>query len=134
MNKETVLNELQFKTARSSGAGGQHVNKVSTKVILSFDVTASEGLSIREKKLLYQSIASRLVGGKTVVLSCDKSRSQLQNKTTAIQRFFEIIEKGLFVPKRRLKAKPSKTSIKRVKDKKNQRGQLKQLRKKPKLE
>lgn len=134
MNKETVLNELQFKTARSSGAGGQHVNKVSTKVILSFDVAESEGLSIREKKLLYQSIASRLVGGKTVVLSCDKSRSQLQNKTTAIQRFFEIIEKGLFVPKRRLKAKPSKTSIKRVKDKKNQRGQLKQLRKKPKLE
>ena len=134
MNKEVLLKELTYKAIRSSGAGGQHVNKVSSKVVLSFDLYNSKGLVWSEKKLLYQSIASRLTMEKVLILACDDSRSQLQNKNKAIERFFEILKTGLFVAKRRVAAKPSKSSVKRGKDKKKQRGQLKSLRKKPSLD
>jgi ribosome-associated protein len=134
VNKEVLLKELTYKAIRSSGAGGQHVNKVSSKVVLSFDLYNSKGLVWSEKKLLYQSIASRLTMEKVLILACDDSRSQLQNKNKAIERFFEILKTGLFVAKRRVAAKPSKSSVKRGKDKKKQRGQLKSLRKKPSLD
>lgn len=131
MNKETLINELQFKAVRSSGAGGQHVNKVSSKVVLSFSVVNSEGLNSREKTLLYTSWASRLTGNRVLILTCDESRSQQRNKELVIQRFFKLLTTGLFVPKKRFASRPSKASIKRVKEKKKRRGELKKLRKKP---
>ena len=134
MNKAVLLKELTFKAIRSSGAGGQHVNKVSSQVVLSFDVSSSTGLNSREKALLYKNIATRLTNDNILILSCDESRSQLQNKTKVIERFFEIIKAGVFVAKRRIAAKPSKNSIKRIKDKKDQRGKLKQSRQKPRLD
>ena len=134
MDKAIILNELTYKAIRSSGAGGQHVNKVSSKVVLSFDVYGSKGLVWREKSLLYKNIGSRLTSEKVLLLSCDDNRSQLQNKTKVIERFFEIIKAGLHVPKRRIASKPSKNSMKRIKAKKSQRGDLKKLRKKPGLD
>ncbi|AZQ64965.1 aminoacyl-tRNA hydrolase [Flammeovirga pectinis] len=131
MNKEILIKELQFKAIRSSGAGGQHVNKVSSKVVLSFDVAKSEGLNSREKTLLYKNISSRLTNEKELQLACDDSRSQVQNKNKVIDRFFDLLKVGLFVPKKRLASKPSKASIKRMKDKKKKRGDLKKLRQKP---
>lgn len=131
MNKETLLKELKYKAIRSSGAGGQHVNKVSSKVVLSFDIANCEGLSSQEKKRLYKSLASRLTNDKILLLSCEESKSQLQNKTKVIKRFFDMILAGLFVPKKRLKSKPSKASIIRMKDKKRKRGDLKKSRRKP---
>lgn len=91
MNKETLLKELKYKAIRSSGAGGQHVNKVSSKVVLSFDIANCEGLSSQEKKRLYKSLASRLTNDKILLLSCEESKSQLQNKTKVIKRFFDMI-------------------------------------------
>ena len=134
MNKVILQKELTYKAIRSSGAGGQHVNKVSSKVVLSFDLPASQGLNNREKSLLYKNIATRLTNEKILILGCDDSRSQMQNKNKVVERFFTIIKAGLFVAKRRIKAKPSKNSIKRVKEKKSQRGKLKNLRKKPSLD
>ncbi|MBB6462233.1 alternative ribosome rescue aminoacyl-tRNA hydrolase ArfB [Flammeovirga kamogawensis] len=131
MNKEVLIKELQFKAIRSSGAGGQHVNKVSSKVVLSFNVEKSEGLNSREKTLLYKNISSRLTNDKELILACDDSRSQVQNKNKVIDRFFDLLKVGLFVPKKRLASKPSKASIKRMKDKKKKRGDLKKLRQKP---
>jgi ribosome-associated protein len=131
MNKEILIKELQFKAIRSSCAGGQHVNKVSSKVVLSFDVAQSKGLTNREKTQLYKTWASRLTQEKILLLACDDNRSQLQNKNKVIERFFELMKLGLFVPKKRLASKPSKASIKRMKDKKKKRGDLKGLRKKP---
>tara|TARA_B100000809_G_C15034844_1_gene493387 strand:- start:336 stop:791 length:456 start_codon:yes stop_codon:yes gene_type:complete len=133
MNKENIIKELCFKAIRSSGAGGQHVNKVSSKVVLSFNVTQSKGLSSREKIQLYKTLVSRLTNDKVLILSCDDTRSQLQNKNKVINRFFELIKKGTFIPKKRVDSKPSKTSIKKMKDKKKKRGDLKNLRKKPTL-
>ncbi len=131
MNKEILLKELQFKAIRSSGTGGQHVNKVSSKVVLSFDVKQSEGLSNKEKYLLYKSWSSRLTNKDMILLECDEVRSQLQNKQKVITRFFELLTSGLFVPKRRITTKPSKSSIKRVKEKKKRRSDLKNSRRKP---
>jgi ribosome-associated protein len=134
MNKAILLKELNYKAIRSSGAGGQHVNKVSSKVVLSFDITNSKGLTTREKALLYINLSSRLTNEKTLLISCDDNRSQLQNKNKVIQRFFELLKSGLYVPKKRIASKPSKNSIKRMKTKKSNRSDLKKLRKKPGME
>lgn len=131
MDKEYLIKELNFKAIRSSGAGGQHVNKVSSKVVLSFDVAHSKGLSSREKTLLYKTVSSRLTNEKILILACDDNRSQLLNKNKVVERFLEVLKAGLFVPKKRLASKPSKASIKRMKDKKKKRGELKNSRKKP---
>lgn len=134
MDKSLIANELSFKTARSGGAGGQHVNKVSSKVILSFNINESTGLNNREKRLLKNSLASRLSNESVLSISSDETKSQFQNKDKAIKRFFEIITKGLIVQKRRIATKPTKASKRRKLDAKKQRGQIKSLRKKPKLD
>ena len=134
MNKDLILKEFIFKAIRSSGAGGQHVNKVSSKVVLSFDIPNSEGLNAREKRLLRKSLASRLTSSETFIIACDDSKSQIQNKNKVIERFFNIINKGLIVPKRRIATKPTKGSVKRSKDNKQKRSQVKSMRKKPNLD
>lgn len=133
MNKDLILKEFVFKAIRSSGAGGQHVNKVSSKVVLSFNIPNSEGLNARDKRLLTKSLASRLTSSKTLIIACDDSKSQIQNKNKVIARFFDIITKGLIVPKRRIATKPTKGSVKRTKDSKQKRSQVKSTRKKPNL-
>jgi ribosome-associated protein len=134
MDKAILINELTFKAIRSSGAGGQHVNKVSSKVVLSFDLKGSEGLNLRDKRLLLKSISTRLTSAGILSIACDDSKSQFQNKDKVIKRFFEILEAGLVVQKRRIATKPSKGSKKRKMDAKQQRGKLKSLRQKPRLD
>ena len=105
MYKSILIKELSFKTARSSGAGGQHVNKVSSKVILSFNLENSEGLNAREKRLLKNALASRLTTEGILNLSCEESKSQHQNKDIVVKRFLSILKKGLIVPKKRIATK-----------------------------
>ena len=134
MDKEVVEQELKFKAVRSSGAGGQHVNKVSTKIELFFDVENSNGLSDNEKERAFKKLRTRLTKENVLLLQSDESRSQHKNKEVAIKRFFEIIENALKVPKKRRKTRPSKTAIeKRLKTKKRA-AQKKMNRKRPNLE
>lgn len=134
MNKEQLLTELTFKAVRSSGAGGQNVNKVSSKVVLNFDIPKSQGLSEEEKTLIYSNLASRLTSENVLILNCDEDRSQLKNKEIVIKRFFETLKKGLFIPKERKATKIPKAAIrKRIKDKKNL-GEIKKYRRKPDLD
>ena len=133
MEKDKLLSELQFKAVRSSGAGGQNVNKVSSKVVLSFDLKSSIAFSIEEKNLLEIYLSSRLTQDQILILNCDEYRSQIQNKETVIKRFFSIIEKGLYIPKIRKVTKIPKSVIrKRLKDKKSI-SEIKKNRKKPEL-
>ncbi len=119
LNKEQIRKELRFKAIRSGGAGGQHVNKVSSKVELSFSPQASEGLSNVEKDRLLSKLCNRLNKEKMLILKCDEVRSQHKNKQIVINRFFELLNKALEVPKKRKSTKPSKSSIeKRLKSKK----------------
>ncbi|MFD1603806.1 alternative ribosome rescue aminoacyl-tRNA hydrolase ArfB [Flavobacterium artemisiae] len=134
MDAAKIISELNFKAVRSSGSGGQNVNKVSSKVVLSFDLNASEALFDDEKVLLQNNLAPRLTSENILILNCDEDRSQLKNKDIVIKRFLEIIKKGLYVPKVRKATKVPKAVIKkRIKDKKNV-SDLKQSRKKPDLE
>ena len=134
MDLENLTKELTFKAIRSSGAGGQHVNKVSSKIELTFDLKNSFELSDEQKELLIKNLATKLTKEYKLILFSDVSRSQHKNKEIAIDRFIEIIKKGLFVPKKRKPTKPSKASIrKRLKSKKKISAK-KITRKKPDLE
>lgn len=131
MDTEKIISELTFKAVRSSGAGGQNVNKVSSKVVLTFDLQNSKVLSEDEKLLLGTKIASRLTSENILILNCDEDRSQLKNKSIVIKRFLDIIKNALLIPKKRKPTRIPKSVIrKRIKDKSN-RSEIKQSRKKP---
>ncbi|WP_324024866.1 alternative ribosome rescue aminoacyl-tRNA hydrolase ArfB [Maribacter sp. BPC-D8] len=119
MNQEQILTELQFKAIRSSGPGGQHANKVSSKVELSFHIESSAGLTERQKKRALLKLENKLSKEGLLILQCDESRSQHKNKELVIKRFFKLLEKSLVVPKARKKSRPTRSSIeKRLKGKK----------------
>jgi ribosome-associated protein len=107
------------------------VNKVSSKVVLSFDLKNSQALSDEEKVLLETKLSSRLTSEKILILNCDEDRSQLKNKAIVTRRFLDIITAGLVVPKIRKATKIPKSVIrKRIKDKKNV-AEIKKTRRKP---
>lgn len=131
MDTEKIIAELSFKAVRSSGAGGQNVNKVSSKVVLSFDLDNSKALSEEEKLLLEEKLSPRLTNEKILILNCDEDRSQLKNKEIVIKRFLQIIQQNLIVPKERKATKIPKAVIrKRIQNKRNL-SEKKQNRKKP---
>lgn len=133
MDKEKIISELNFKAVRSSGAGGQNVNKVSSKVVLSFDLINSQSLSEDEKERSEKKLKSKLTLDGILILNCDEDRSQLKNKEIVIKRFLEMIEKSLVIPKERKATKIPKSVIeKRLKDK-SSNSEIKQNRKKPQL-
>lgn len=122
---------MQFKAVRSSGAGGQNVNKVSSKVVLSFDLKNSQALSEEEKMRLETKLSSRVTSDLVLILNCDEDRSQLKNKAIVTKRFLDIITAGLHIPKIRKATKIPKSVIrKRIKDKKNV-SEIKKSRRKP---
>jgi len=108
-----LINELNFKAIRSSGPGGQHVNKTSSKIELTFDVLNSAILTEEQKQLLLKNIANRLTKENVLILQCDESRSQHNNKEIVIKRFLQLIEKGLIIPKKRKPTKPTKASVRK---------------------
>ena len=134
MDRQRAVRELKLKAVRSSGAGGQHVNKVSTKVELAFDIPNSESLSENEKERLYKKLKPRLTSQGVLTLYEDATRSQHRNKELVISRFLKLLEEALKVPKKRRKTKPSKAAIeKRLKSKKKV-SEKKASRNKPDLE
>ena len=133
MEKEKIISELNFKAVRSSGAGGQNVNKVSSKVVLTFDLKNSKAVTEEQKLLLKTKLSSRLTSDLVLILNCDEDRSQLKNKEIVTKRFLAVIKNGLLVPKERKATKIPKSVIrKRIKDKKNV-SEVKKNRRKPDL-
>ena len=119
MNEVIITTELNFKAIRSSGAGGQNVNKVSSKIVLIFDVATSQGLNENEKLLLYTKLKTKISQENLLILTCDEDRSQFKNKKIIIKRFFEMIENALVLPKVRKATKISKSANeKRIQEKK----------------
>lgn len=131
LDKEIVLKELQFKAIRSSGPGGQHANKVSSKVALNFDLNNSDGLSDTEKARILRKLRSKLTQEGNLLLQCDESRSQHKNKELVIKRFFHLLESALVVRKKRKRTKPSKSAIERRLKSKKLKSQKKANRNKP---
>ena len=131
MEIDKIISELSFKAVRSSGAGGQNVNKVSSKVVLTFDLKNSKALTEDEKFLVKTKLSSRLTTDAVLVLNCDEDRSQFRNKEIVIKRFLDLIKNALFIPKERKPTKIPKSVIrKRIKDKKSL-SDVKKNRRKP---
>lgn len=130
MNLEQLLKELDFEATKSSGAGGQHVNKVATKVQLAWHVENSSALEIFEKEAIKDYCKHLINDQGFLKLSASNSRSQFQNKKTVIQKFIVLIEKATTPKKKRLTTKkPSNAIQKRLNTKKKQ-SEIKQMRKK----
>ena len=131
MDKAILLSELKFKAVRSSGAGGQNVNKVSSKVVLSFDLANSLGLTQEEKERLQIKIANKLTQEVVLIITSEEDRSQFKNKEIAIKKFLKVIGNGLLVPKERKEIKVSRRAKEKRLNGKKVMSVLKQNRKKP---
>ncbi len=133
MDQESLLKELKFKATRSSGPGGQHVNKTSTRIELSWSLDKTQVFSEEEKIRLKAKLQHRISKDGFLILASQHSRSQLKNKEDVVKRFLSLIEIGLQEPKIRKKTGPSRASkIKRM-AKKKAHSEKKANRQKPKF-
>lgn len=130
-DKENLLKEVEFKAVLSGGPGGQHANKTSTKVELYWKVEQTTEFTHTEIHRILKNLKPRLTKEHVLLLSSNETRSQFQNKTRVTDKFFEIVESALKVPKKRKKTKPSKVSkLKRLHEKRLQ-TEKKERRKNP---
>ena len=131
MDFDKIIQEVEFSTALSGGAGGQHVNKTETKVNLSWKVNESQYIGETEKNLISRRLSNRINTNGEFRLSCSETRSQHQNKKIIVQRFQNILEGALAKPKKRKTTSvPKKAKLKRLKEKAKQ-AEKKNLRQKP---
>ena len=130
---DVIVSEATWKAVRSSGPGGQHVNKTASKVVVQFDVPNSSALNEEEKQLVLKKLSSRLTTEGVLILEGSSTRSQHKNKDLTLESLKEIIMESLKKPKPRKKTKPSKASkLKRLREKKIQ-AEKKGNRQKPLL-
>ena len=133
MNWEIILTELRFRTSRSSGAGGQHVNKTETRVEAILEVIPSAGLSEDEKKIILEKLASRIYDSGELVTVSSKSRSQLDNKEFAIAQLQAILLKALTPVKKRKRIKISAEAKEERLQEKKRNAEKKEARRKPEV-
>ncbi len=131
MDLALLKTELTYKFVRSSGSGGQHVNKVSSKAELYFNLQDSSVFNDDEKLKLTEFFNKRISKDGILILTCDESRSQFRNKAIVTRRFLELIEEGLKEEKKRIKTKISKAAKKRRLANKRKNSEKKTNRKKP---
>ncbi|GIU17436.1 aminoacyl-tRNA hydrolase [Shewanella colwelliana] len=120
-------NELEWQFIRSSGAGGQHLNKVSTAAQLIFDINASSLPDIYKERLIAKADHRITKSGK-IIIKCQASRSQDANRQTALEQFILLVASVGHTAKKRVATKPTKGSQRRRIDAKKQRGATKALR------
>ncbi len=126
---ENLLKEVRFKASKSSGPGGQHVNKVSTRVSLIFNIVNSSFISQDEKEILLDKLRSRINSKGELTLHCEETPSQSQNKEIVSKRFLKLVKEALKPIKKRISMKPSKASKEKRLTEKKQLGEKKSLRK-----
>jgi ribosome-associated protein len=124
---ETILEAVEFSVTRSSGAGGQHVNKTNSAVIAKLNLLQLR-VSDSQKSLLFKNLAHRLVQGQFVTVRSEEQRDQKSNKDTAIENLAKLLEKALYVPKKRVDTKPTRSSVRKRLDSKTKKSNIKKMR------
>lgn len=122
--------EFEFTYARSSGPGGQNVNKVNSKAILRWNPSRSPSLSSIQIERLIRNIGHRLSSEGDLLIKSDRFRDQGRNREDCLVKFKEILAEALHVPKTRRKTKPSRSSRKKAKEGKAKHSEKKRLRSK----
>ena len=129
--REKFEREILFSASRSSGPGGQHVNKVSTKVELRFNISNSELLSEEEKAILLHKLKNKINKDGELIIISQEERSQIKNKEAAIKKFLKILKEALTPIKERKATKPTRASLEKRLEEKRLVSEKKSQRKKP---
>ena len=128
--RECLHREVEFRTSRSSGPGGQHVNKTESRVELLWSPQESDCLTEDQKMLVASRLSNRITDDGVLILASEKYRSQHRNKTDVTERFLELVTSSLVPVKKRKPSRPTRSSVeKRIRSKKI-RGDIKRTRRK----
>lgn len=131
ITRENFEREILFNPSRSSGPGGQHVNKVSTKIELRFHIPNSELLTEEEKVILLQKLKNKINKDGELIIISQEERSQIKNKEAAIKKFLKILKEALTPIKERKATKPTRASLEKRLEEKKLTSEKKSQRKKP---
>jgi ribosome-associated protein len=127
------LAELHFRFSRSSGPGGQHVNRTATQVELTFDVLGSPSLDEAQRARVLSKLQSSIDTRGVLHLTSQTTRSQHRNRAEVIERFTSLLQRALHVPKRRIPTRPSPQAEARRLAAKQRTSAMKQCRRRPEL-
>ncbi|HEY5535815.1 MAG TPA: alternative ribosome rescue aminoacyl-tRNA hydrolase ArfB [Ignavibacteria bacterium] len=133
-NEDNILSEVTYKSSRSGGKGGQNVNKVETKIELSFDIPNSKFLSDEDKERLLKKLSNRTDKNGILKITSQVERSQYLNKLRVNKKITELIKSGLKKEKKRLKTKPTIISKENRIQKKKIKSYKKSQRSKPAID
>lgn len=127
--KEQLIGEIVYKAVKSSGPGGQHVNKTNSKIEIYFNIQNSNSLTEHQKEILLKKLQNKINLAGEIILISQKTRSQLKNKEDATLRFLKLIESNLKEPKKRINTKPTRASKEKRVETKKKIGEKKTRRK-----
>ncbi len=123
-----LAREVSYEATRSGGAGGQHVNRTESAVILRWALWTTACFTALEKERLYEKLVTRINSLGQLHLRCEKYRDQLSNKEEVFMLFIDLLERALHIPLPRKKTKPTRSSVRKRLESKKQQSKIKKLR------